>query len=635
MDQHTSSIYILTDLVKIVMAVHDDNDFKNILVHDFINNVANDKVVFQLIYSDKSISCQPCDVVAIQETARTLHANQTAHTLFISNFKYLGITVKWDTCQGGVSRPLLLCPLPKFFISQYGVLVHIIPQNTFFDADDGFTNDLKLEMLSYNSETFMIFLTDMSIVIYQFQRKNSVPISTFTLQARDSSKYTATANLVVNANRELLKPLADFSFTFTTYFEEWTTEQQILVRLLAMISSYLNIALDYSQYIVMSFSKSGSFPQNIQLQFTMRSFFAQSGFQQFLQVKNKLFFNNAVSNSFALFNTRYFRDIRGTYKDSFIHVTSSTKTNTSPSSLATLPTNIPTPVIRRSTFPLPSSNGLNPIARFQIGPFYATFCDFFMFQIPEDLFYDPPSGGSTRQLKLALKTKSGQELHKNSWIILDTDIQVIYGYLKFQDYIAIKATSSSLPPQVEYQLVATNTKGVSTAMMFLVNLPANAPKVFYTITMKVSSFYNHQVPDINEQLLLLTKISAYLGSPANFSWLNMISFSRNSKENLVTLAWTNCTHGSLDKCPINQVKSLASKVVLSNDIPNSNFARYLSPHYILWSVQTTINDHQCSAGRTTTRAPSPTTIPVKSYPKVYEDFGVLTIDTSSYFRFKV
>lgn len=164
-----------------------------------------------------------------------------------------------------------------------------------------------------------------------------------------------------------------------------------------------------------------------------------------------------------------------------------------------------------------------------------TFCDFLVFPIQDDLFIDRYDG-TTSKLKLSMTTIDGKPVAKNSWIFFDSDIHVLYGYLKVDDYVKMGGLKST-----EFNLVATNSRGGATALRFQVRLPDKIPDILYTVTMTMTPFYQFSFPEINEQLMILTKISAYFGRPSRFSWINIVSFTRSKNENRITIAWTSCT----------------------------------------------------------------------------------------------
>ena len=250
------------------------------------------------------------------------------------------------------------------------------------------------------------------------------------------------------------------------------------------------------------------------------------------------------------------------------------------------------------------------------------FCNFLNFHIPENLFFDPVDG-YTRNLKLSLNDAQNRPVNKTSWILVDSNIQVIYGYLKIQDYIRYGGK------HVFYNLVATNSRGGSTSLLFRVNLPGKMPQILYEVTMTVTPFYQESVAEINEQLLIVTKISEYFGRPSRFSWINIVSFERQKDENKITVAWTNCTL-TTTQCKSGDVKAIASKVVLNNGVANTNFARFMSPQYIIHGIQASI-----SAACHTTPVLASSTIIGTSFPAIINKIPVLKISTMGFFQYKV
>ena len=440
--------------------------------------------------------------------------------------------------------------------------------------------------------------------------------------------------VTVQATQQLFKVPAYFNFKFFTYYEHSKSDEEILANILTIFSGYLQKPTDYQQFVILTFSRTGTFPQAIEISFSMREFYvANGGYSAFLMVRNKFFYKETVSNLLVAYVIQYVRDISGQYYDKFTgyipiqptqtRIQHSIKSEITATPSKSVPNTSPSLV---PTSPPKSTQAVEgPIARYQIGPFIATFCDFLVFPVPEDLFYDI-TDGATRNLKLSLNDIYNKPIDRKSWISVDSDIQVIYGYLKIDDYKQIGRKD------IFFHLVATNSKGGSTSLLFKVELPAKLPDILFEVKMTLTPFYNIDVPEINEQLMLLTKISTYFGKPSKFSWINMISFNRVEKQNKIIMAWTNCTLTG-QTCRNNDVSTIASKLIVGNGNANTKFASFLSPQYMIHHIEAS-NIKACP---TISSAVLPTSSNVigAPYPIVVNKIPLLIISSLHYFSFKV
>jgi len=621
--------HILGDMVQALSIYYKDDNLKNYL----IQSLTQKDRIFSLLMSDKRVSCNPCDQTQIERSKEDAKQSKKFKHCLMPNFKYLGVTVKWDSCTG-TSKPLVLYQIPELKITGFGMVKYLLSQNTFYDANDGFTPSLQLNVYCSKPEISVAIMNGMQLYIYQLQSNVIEQLITVIIEATNSNNLKTRLMVTTQSIQQLMKVPGYFSFQFLTYYEHFRSDGEILAKILTVISEYLQVPTNYQQFVILAFSRTGAFPQAIKLSFSMREFYvANGGYQAFLTIRNKLFFNGGVSNLFVANIIQYIREISGQYYDNFSGYKPIQPTQTETHSIKTEIYPTPTKSISNispsfvPTQPPKSTKKIEgPIARYQIGPFVATFCDFLVFPVPEDLFYDT-TDGTTRNLKLTLNDIYNKPTDETSWISVDSDIQVIYGYLKIDDYKQIGGKETF------FHLVATNSKGGSTSLLFKVELPEKLPDILYKVTMTLTPFYNIDVPEINEQLMLLTKISTYFGKPSKFSWINIISFNRVDHQNKITMAWTNCTLTE-GKCQNknNDISTIASKVIMANGNANTNFASFLSPQYMIRHIE-------ASAIRIcpTSSIPLPTSSAVigAPYPIVVNKISSLLISSLHYFSFKV
>ena len=625
--------HVIGDLANIISKQLDDPTLSNHLVQSLEQQDQESQDIFTLYFSDMRTKCDPCDHVQVLKIVSKIQQNQAFNSAFNPNFKYLGLTVKWDS-NSYDSAPITLLNSPILNVEEYGSIKYQIPSWTFYDAEELFTNNLELSISSI-SPAVVSLLSGKDLVIYQIDRKPSSVFHTIHLEGKDEKGQKANLTIQIVLNKQQSLPPGYFSFTMTTYYQQ-ASDSKILSLILDTISDYTKQPKKlYSQYIILNFKRSGNFPQQIQISFARTTFFhSTNGYNAFLDMENKLFFRGQVSNLFIAYTLQYMRDTSGQTYDNFNQYSAIQPTHVQPTMMVTklnpkptISINDITPsvtIMMTSSTPVPNIPG--PVARYQIGPFNVTFCDFMVFPIPEDLFMDQ-NDGTTSKLKLSMTTLDGKLVPKNSWIFVDSDIQVIYGYLKVDDYVRMGGVKYT-----EFNLLAANSKGGRTALRFRVRLPEKIPDILYTITMTMTPFYQYSFPEINEQLMILTKISAYFGEPSRFSWINIISFQRSQNENKITIAWTNCTiHGQ--KCHNTDVSKISSKVVMNNGQPNTKFARSLSPQYIIHDIQA-VGMGNCVEPITSSVIPTSSII-ITTNPIIVNKIPVLILTTLNYFVYKV
>ena len=540
----TPHTHIVGDLANILSKHLSDQHFSHHLVQSLEQQNKDNPKLFTLYFSDTRIRCDPCDRNQILTTTSTIQNNQEFHASFNPNFKYLGFTIQWDSCKYNSPPITLQRSKPVLNIGKHGSVEYRIPSDMFYDAEEMFTINLELSIQSASHEVVFI-LKDMNLLIYQVNDKPNTQSTEFTIQAKDKTGQKASLLLQIFLNVNIPQPPGYFTITMTTYYVYSSSDGMILSRILDTISEYTKQAKIYSQYVIISFKRTRIFPQQITLSFAKTVFYHYTiGYNAFLDMKNKLFFRGEISNLFSAYTLQYMRDISGHSYDNYNTYSAIQPTEVQPTMMETkmnpLPSITikdisPSSVIPTTTTTTKAPNIPGPIARYQIGPFNVTFCDFLVFPIQDDLFIDRYDG-TTSKLKLSMTTTDGKPVAKNSWIFVDSDIQVIYGYLKVDDYVKMGGVKAT-----DFNLVATNSKGGSTALRFKVRLPDKIPDILYTVTMTMTPFYQFSFPEINEQLMILTKISAYFGRPSRFSWINIVSFTRSQNENKITIAWTSCT----------------------------------------------------------------------------------------------
>ena len=88
-----------------------------------------------------------------------------------------------------------------------------------------------------------------------------------------------------------------------------------------------------------------------------------------------------------------------------------------------------------------------------------------------------------------------------------------------------------------------------------------------------------------------------------------------------------------NKCENNDIATIANKVVMNNGQPNTNFARFLSPQYIIHDIQA-VGLGNCVEPSTTIVIPTSSVIG-NTNPIIVNKIPVLICTTVNYFVYKV
>ena len=226
--------------------------------------------------SDKRISCNPCDKTQIERSKEEAEKSNKFKHCLLPNFKYLGITVKWDSCTG-ISKPLVLYRIPELRMSGYGMVKHTLSSTTFYDVKDGFTASLKLNVYCSQPKSSVAIIDGVHLFIYQFQNNVFEHPITIIVEASNSNNLKTRLMVTVQATQKLFKVPAYFNFKFFTYYEHSKSDGEILANILTIFSGYLKRPTDYQQFVILTFSRTGTFPQAIEISFSMREFYVANG----------------------------------------------------------------------------------------------------------------------------------------------------------------------------------------------------------------------------------------------------------------------------------------------------------------------------------------------------------------------
>ena len=218
-----------------------------------------------------------------------------------------------------------------------------------------------------------------------------------------------------------------------------------------------------------------------------------------------------------------------------------------------------------------------PSVTSKILPLFAYFCIPFSYTIPNDLFNDLEQGG-TRNLQVHLENYKRQSVGKTSWLQFSRQTQVLYGILKVDDFYKKPLGG------YKYYLVATDNQGLQAATDFIITIPESPIKYNHVINMTVNRMFDSSVPDVNEQLLINTKILESLGD-ADLNSINLISYEHMPSSNRAVFIWSNCSL-TYRPCPTSELKGMFSKITDRNGQISESFKNSMLSQYTVYSIKT-------------------------------------------------
>ena len=313
----TPHTHVVGDIANVISKHLDDKLFTHHLVQSLEQQNDDYPQLFTFYFSDTRVKCNPCDRNQILAITTTIQNNQKFHSSFNPNFKYLGFTIQWDSCSYNSPPITLQRPKQILNIGEYGSVEYRIPSDAFYDAEEMFTRNLELSIQS-SSNGVVFILNDMNLFIYQVNNKPSAQSMQVTIQAKDKTGQKTGLSLQINLKTNILQPPGYFTITMTTYYVYSSSNAMILSNILNTISEYTKQSKQYSQYIIVRYTRNGIFPQQITLSFAKTTFYHHTlGYNAYLDMKNKLFFRGAISNLFIAYTLQYMRDISGQTYDNY------------------------------------------------------------------------------------------------------------------------------------------------------------------------------------------------------------------------------------------------------------------------------------------------------------------------------
>ena len=201
---------------------------------------------------------------------------------------------------------------------------------------------------------------------------------------------------------------------------------------------------------------------------------------------------------------------------------------------------------------------------------------YFEYKIPAHTFNDLEDGNSAN-LRLSLLLSSFESLPVGSWIVLNSETQIIYG---LPDEDAIQAQPMG---GYRYLLVGQDSGGKIASSSVLVQLPDTTPPYNYQITAYLRSYLDASLPCVNQVVEFLGKLSRFIGEDKENIRVISYNISKNYPAD-VTISWTNRS-ASFNTCDHEIIKKRFREFINEESEVTRSFSDVLLPYFIVQDIK--------------------------------------------------
>ncbi|XP_050422099.1 dystroglycan 1 [Adelges cooleyi] len=256
----------------------------------------------------------------------------------------------------------------------------------------------------------------------------------------------------------------------------------------------------------------------------------------------------------------------------------------------------------------PSSQNFEPVLRNPVDLINATYGQLLSFVVPDDTFFDAEDSSSHR-LKLSLMTIDRSPVPPNSWLQFDPKNQEFYGIPLWGD----KNFS-------EYQLICTDREGKSNHDSLVVSIH-NATKPMPTAEFDIV-FKTPEYREFNNSALLKKSFVEHLATLfKDETTSNIVILGVNLVNGMTMVTWYNKSL-EVDRCDENMILRLRQVILSEEEKLTDAVAKIMSPSFNVVGAHV-VPSGMCEGGLTEVRPPKP---PRKVSPR--DDNILLLFDTT-------
>ena len=495
---------------------------------------------------------------------------------------------------GPNTPPKVVKEIPVFEVPLCSFFNFRIPEETFYDKEDGSTRYLRLELRQFNdqqlSETSWIQFVESTQVVYgqyrQVENKGTDDTYvSFILRAYDKSELRTFTVITLKIPNMNMIPFY-IAGQFTRFFDEQTPELISQLYLTSKISIYLG-EQDSSNVLAISYHRTSTY---VRFGWTSCKLIKRNCHSEDVQEYIKRFVtkDDQINMEFTQAMKPYYTTLNVSVNMSNCDESPTTTIIPTPSSF------FATTMSSMFTNQPPTINGV-------IKPISLHYCSSFSYTIPNDLFLDDEDG-NTRSLKIQLFDIYGNEVNnRTSWVQYNRRLFLIYGLIKCSDV--------ERQPKGGYQFIlkATDSHGLSAFTILSFKKLEETVKVGFEVIMEIECSFSVVTPYLNDIFQIINKIALFFGDQNNENIKVVDFYEKPGTTATVIFKWTNCTFDFTQNCPSGQIAMLRQKISYED-----SFAKTFEPNYRVKEIGFAYHS-PCSEPTTTT---APTTTPISNPPKV-------------------
>ena len=373
----------------------------------------------------------------------------------------------------GNTPPVTINPTKRQTVFEGQAMEYPIPRETFYDKEDGYTQQLKLAMTTVKGEnlppTSWIFLFDspqQEIKMLPISN-NKIGVHRFYLTATDKGGLTASDEIEV----EVLEDTNIYNHKFTIVIDDATGEENVNSRVIFVekLATYFEVDFPYVRI--------RSYGPNVPTVFQFAIPNLACDDLRLLKWKSSFIMNGNLNENFTNALSPEFLVTSGSYEG-----------------LDICQRNVPPQLF----------NHIDRLDVFQ--------GQGLRFHIPKDTFYDKEDL-YTPNLKLEMMTIDGDKLLRTSWILLNSSSQEIYGLPSDVNTIGLH----------EFLMVAADKEGRKAYDAFEVNVLEDNIPYSHKFNMVIDYDNATFMDNVGIRVFLLDKIAGYFG--VNFTSVRVVSYT--------------------------------------------------------------------------------------------------------------
>lgn len=505
-------------------------------------------------FGNCTIPYSPCNVVEMNSYKNKLKNpdgswRQSFQNILLPEFTKVFIT---DSLSGPCAvdeAPKLVNTWGPLYVEIYKTYIIQVPENTFFDKEEGNTRKLQLELRTISgtvlSSNFWVSFNSVGQTITIVTTKaiaESLPSSRLTLNlyAYDSNRKSASQQLHIVINYSTVAVSHYLSMQFTTVRSSFVT---IYNQLRTRITSYFqdNVAIGTVSF----HSATNNFLTTLSVVWSNRTISSTNCENEKINyMLSKLFSsNNIVHPAFVL-------------------------------ALSTF-------TISKLTFfydGICDSERKPPVVVTQISPLTTSFCNYIEYLVPANTFSDVLDG-NTRSLSLVMLNLDNTNINLNSFVYFNEQTQTI----RVNPYDTA-FTSVLFPKRYSYLLKATNKRGLYVTTNVHIDITTSPPNYSYSFQITGTWLKQQNLTPITDIIAeFQLKSSSYFGFQTG-SNIHIIDVMRPSPfSTTFSIKATSCLLG-YNPCDNNNIKILQQKIFSSTGTFHLAYSQTLLPNIQLLSI---------------------------------------------------